>query len=190
MPPRIQYTKEQIVEAAIAVIRENGPDAFNARAVAQRLGCSTQPLFREFETMEALKGAVLRHANAIYNDYVAKAAARAEKPYKAAGTAYIRFAEEERELFKLLFMRDRKDESTENEDENIDSYLQMLTETLGIKRETAYDFHIRMWIYTHGMAVMTATGYLHFTDEQVSELLSEEFIALKERFRNENGKHH
>ena len=190
MPPRIQYTKEQIMEAAIAVVRENGPEAFNARAVAQRLGCSTQPLFREFETMEALKEAVLQHANAIYNEYVARAAAQAEKPYKAAGTAYIRFAEEERELFKLLFMRDRKDESTESEDGNIESYLQMLTKTLGITRKAAYDFHVRMWIYTHGMAVMTATGYLHFTDEQVSELRTEEFMALKERFRKENGKHH
>ena len=31
-------------------------------------------------------------------------------PYKASGMAYIRFAREQRELFKLLFMRDRTNE--------------------------------------------------------------------------------
>ena len=39
-----------------------------------------------------------------------KCAATNYPPYKAMGMGYIRFAAEERELFRLLFMRDRSGE--------------------------------------------------------------------------------
>lgn len=190
MPPKIQYTKEQIVDAAIEIIRKEGPSSLNARAVAKQLGCSTQPIFREFESMTALKDAVIRKASAIYEAYIRRWCTKAEKPYKAAGTAYIRFAAEEKALFHLLFMRDRSREGEEYEDGNLEIYLDEISRVLKIGRDAAYEFHIRMWIYTHGMAVMTATDYLHFTDEQISALLTEEFTALKERFGNKNEEYH
>ncbi len=190
MPPKIQYAKEQIIDAAIEIVRRDGPEALNARAVAKQLGCSTQPVFREFESMAALKDAVIAKAYGIYEAYILRHCAQAEKPYKAAGTAYIRFAGEEKALFKLLFMRDRRKETHEYADGNLELYLREISRTLGVSRETAYAFHIRMWIYTHGMAVMTATDYLHFTDEQVSLFLMEEFTALKERFGDKDEQYH
>ena len=187
MPPKIQYTKDQIVDATIEIMRKEGPEALNARAVAKQLGCSTQPIFREFESMTMLKDAVMLKANRIYEAYIKRWSSTAEKPYKAAGMAYIRFAGEERALFRLLFMRDRSNEKQEYEDNNVEIYLKEISRILEISREAAYDFHIRMWIYTHGMAVMVATNYLHFTDEQISTLLMEEFTALKERYEKKNG---
>lgn len=172
--------------AAIEIIRKEGPEALNARAVAKQLGCSTQPIFREFESMTVLKDAVMRKANRIYEAYIRRWSEHAKKPYKAAGTAYIRFAGEESALFRLLFMRDRSNERQDCEDDNLEIYLKEISHVLGISREAAYDFHIRMWIYTHGMAVMLATNYLHFTDEQISTLLTEEFTALKERYGKKN----
>ncbi len=59
MAPRTKVTREQIVSAGLALARENGPGAVNARAVAARLGCSTQPVFSNYDTMEALQKDVL-----------------------------------------------------------------------------------------------------------------------------------
>ena len=55
MPPKVKISKEKIIEAAISLIRNGGVEAVNARTLAAALGCSTQPIFSNFETMEALQ---------------------------------------------------------------------------------------------------------------------------------------
>ena len=50
MPPKVKITKEDIINAAVSLVRENGADALNARTVASLLGCSTQPVFSNFAT--------------------------------------------------------------------------------------------------------------------------------------------
>ena len=185
MPPKVKFTKEQVVSAAITVVRNKGYQALNARSVAKILGCSTQPVFRVFENMEQLKKAVIQQANAVYNSYIEASKADTEKPYKATGLAYIRFAKEEKELFRLLFMRDRSEEdiSKQPPDDNLDYILTVLRQATGFEQTIAHQFHLQMWIYTHGLASMIATNYLDFTEEETSRLLKEAFIALSTVFQ-------
>ena len=108
MPPKVRINKEDIISAALELIRQEGADAINARAIASALGCSTQPIFSNFNSMEELENETLAAAHSLYLEFIKKEEDRAEYPkYKSFGMAYIRFAAEERELFKLLFMRDR-----------------------------------------------------------------------------------
>ena len=44
MPPRARITREMILEEAYQIARTEGVDKITARAVAERLGCSTQPV--------------------------------------------------------------------------------------------------------------------------------------------------
>lgn len=81
-------------------------------------------------------------------------------PYKASGMAYIRFAKEEKELFKLLFMRDRSDENITENKEEISPLIDLIKQNLNISEEEAYLFHLEMWIFVHGVAAMAATSYL------------------------------
>ena len=58
--------------------------------------------------MEELRAAVVAAAYETYLGFIADEVASSRFPkYKSFGMAYIRFAKEERELFKLLFMCDR-----------------------------------------------------------------------------------
>ena len=102
-------------------------------------------------------------------------------PYKASGIAYIRFAKEEPELFKLLYMRDRSNESFDDK-----IYMKPLMEevqkNLDLSEDDAYLFHLEMWIFVHGIAVMTATSYLEWDMDKVSEVLSDAYMGLKYRF--------
>lgn len=186
MPPRIQYTEAQMVEAAVEIVRQTGFETLNARSLAKRLGCSTQPIFRQFGDMKALKAAMLRQAGKVYNRYIDESKKRPEKPYKQAGLAYIRFAREERNLFRLLFMRNRQDEEIPPvmEDDNMDYILSTVVDATGLTREQAYAFHLHMWVFTHGLAVMAATGYADFTEEELDGFLYDEYIALLGRYRN------
>ena len=59
MPPKVKVTKEAIINAAMDIVRENGAAALNARAVAARLDCSTQPIFSNYNNMEELRADVI-----------------------------------------------------------------------------------------------------------------------------------
>lgn len=180
MPPKIRFGREDIVEAALELTREQGAEGVNARAVAARLGCSTQPLFRVFESMEQLREAVARRAMDIYARHIAEGAAREPQSYKGTGLAYIDFARREPQLFKLLFMQDRASKpAAEIEDPSFELVISALMERVSLSREQAMEFHLNMWVFVHGLAVMTATKYMSFTDEELSRMLGAEFMAMK-----------
>ena len=108
MPPKVRITKDDIIKTAIELVRRDGADALNVRAIAAYLGCSTQPVFSNFRSMDELFTETLNAAHGIYSEFLKKESESGNYPtYKAYGMAYVRFAGEERELFKLLFMRDR-----------------------------------------------------------------------------------
>ncbi len=182
MPRKTKIEKESIVQAALALGKEKGAQALNARDLAERLGCSTQPLFSNYRNMEEIKTEVMAQANALYEAYLAEDMQKGElPPYKASGMAYIRFAREERELFKMLFMRDRSGEEIDNDD-SIKPLVQLIMENTGISEKEAYLLHLEMWVYVHGIATMVATAYLEWNSEMISRMLTDAYLGLKYRF--------
>lgn len=185
MPPKTRVEKEDIVKAAADIVRENGISALNARAAAAKLGISTQPIFSNYNSMEELKSDVLDYAYTVYAGYLERGMTSGEYPvYKASGMAYIQFAKEERELFKLLFMRDRTEEKTEQRNDEFKPIVGIIMKNLGLTEEEATMFHLEMWVYVHGIASMIATSYLEWDKETISRMLTDIFLGLKERYKN------
>ena len=121
MPPACRFTREQIVAAALAITRERGFDAVTARAIADTLHSSSKVIFSAFSGMDDLLAATIDAADAQYRAYSADFVRNsADPPYKAVGTAYIRFARNEPNLFHLLYMRDRRREDHSGDAENIE----------------------------------------------------------------------
>lgn len=183
MPPKVRISKTEIINAAMNLIRKYGAEVVNARNIARSLGCSTQPVFSNFATMEDLRNAVKTAANELYQSYLqADMALSRFPPYKASGMAYIRFAREETELFKLLFMRDRSHETITDEHSSIRPLLEIIQNNLGISENEALLFHLEMWIYVHGIATMIATSYLNWDDNMVSKMLTDAYEGMKYRY--------
>lgn len=186
MPPKAKLSREDILSACIDIIREQGFSAVNARALAARLGCSTQPIFSNYENMDALKNDALEYVNRIYLSYLQADMQSGEyPPYKASGMAYIRFAKEEKEFFKLLFMRDRSAETDEHGGDEVESIVNIIQQNTGLSREQAYMFHMEMWLYVHGIATMCATSYLDWDTETISRVLTDAYMGLKAQFNRE-----
>ncbi len=59
MPAKRKIQKEDILKASISIISHEGLNALNARKIAKKLGCSTQPLFYIYENMDVLKKDVI-----------------------------------------------------------------------------------------------------------------------------------
>lgn len=190
MPPKVMFTKQQIINAALQTVRENGQNGQNgltARALAARLNCSVKPIFGLFKNMEELKKEVIVAANELYYNYIEKAV-KSQKypPYKSTGMAYIEFASNEKEIFKLLFMRDRSKELSIIDDDRINGVLKLLKDKTGFDDETAKIFHLEMWVFVHGIATMVATGFLEWDTQFVSRSLTDCYNGLLSNFKNGN----
>lgn len=103
MPPKYKFTREEMIDAAVRVTRIKGIDAVTARDIADELGVSTQPIFTCFHTMEEAKREIRCAAERIYRGYAERGLGM-PIPFYGFGMQYIRFAREEPELYKLLFL--------------------------------------------------------------------------------------
>lgn len=183
MPPKVKITKENIINIAVEIVRDEGCDALNARNIAARLNCSTQPIFSNFDTMEGLKKEVISSAEGLYAEYIEREIAGGEyPPYKASGMAYIRFAREEKNLFRLLYMRDRSETEMFGEDKLTDRMTDMVSENTGLSGYSARLFHLEIWAYVHGIAVIVNTGYFALDGELISQMITDFYQGLKMRF--------
>lgn len=188
MAPRMKVTKEQIVDAALGLARRVGPEAVNARAVAAALGCSTQPVFSHYASMEALLRDVLASARDLAQKYLDPATGpEGCPPYKAVGMGYIRFAMEEPALFRWLYMRDRSGEAPADDRAENAAVLRLIMDKTGLDEDSAWLFHLEMWLFVHGLAATAATRYVSWDSSLISGMLTDVFDGLRVRFR-EKGK--
>lgn len=183
MPPKFKFTREQIIDAALDLTRKKGAAGLTARGLAAELGSSSKPIFSLFQNMEEVQSEVMSAANALYQSYIQRGMADGRyPPYKASGIAYIQFAKEEKELFKLLFMRDRTGEKIEENREEIRPILDIIMKNLGISEDEAFIFHLQLWLYVHGIAAMVATNYLDWDIDFISKALTDGYEGLKHRY--------
>ena len=180
MPPKPKFTKDEIAAAALNIVKEEGVEALTARNLGSRLGASARPIFTVFKSMEEVKWAARELALQEFERYFADFASYTPA-FKHIGMQMVSYAIHEPELFKLLYMRDRSNESFDDK-----IYMKPLMEevqkNLDLSEEDAYLFHLEMWIFVHGIAVMTATSYLEWDMDKVSEVLSDAYMGLKYRF--------
>ncbi len=70
VPPKTQFSREQIVEAAFGLAVEGGLGAVTARTVAGKLGCSVAPIYVNFAGVEELQLAVVHRIQQLGASYV------------------------------------------------------------------------------------------------------------------------
>jgi len=183
MPPKIKVTKDEIINNAIEIVRKDGEQSINARTIATQLNCSTQPIFSNFATMDDLRLAVTQKADELYQSYIQREIASEQFPsYKASGMAYIRFAKEEKELFKLLFMRDRNSTNDTFGDDSFNGMVTFVQSYTGLNEADATLFHLELWAFVHGIATMFATEFLDLDWELVSKMISDAYLGLRKQY--------
>lgn len=189
MPPKCKFTKEEIIQAALDIAREDGIKAITARALGAKLNASSKPIFSLFQNMEEVQQEVIKAANQLYQQYLTQDMTSGNYPiYKASGMAYIRFAEEEKKLFQLLFMCDRSNENTAAQTNELTEIISIIQTNTGLSYDKAYLFHLEMWVYVHGIATMIATNYLKWEKEVVSLMLTDAYEGLKHRYLSSEEK--
>ncbi len=187
MPPKAKFTKEEIIEAALEIVRNEGFTALTARALGARLGSSARPIFTVFQGMDEIRQAVVDKAKALYREYI-KRGLSDTPAFKGVGTQYILFSIHEPKLFQLLFMKEHDDVPELSAvlpmiDENYEAILSSVRDGYNLSHETAEKLYRHLWIYTHGIAALCATKMCRFTGEEISVMMTEVFISLLNRLK-------
>lgn len=180
MPKKASVTKEMIISVATDIV-QNG-EGLNVRAIANKLGCSIQPIFYNFATMEELKKEVDARMVKIYDEYVENCVKTSKfPPYKAIGMAYIGFARDYAEFFKQMFMDENGNKIISSDNATFVSAVESVCKIFGCDKQTAMRFHLEMWVFVHGFATMVATKYIEWDEESVSDMVSDVFEGVKLR---------
>ena len=191
MPPKVKVTQNQIILAAMDIVRETGIESLNARALAKHLKCSIQPIFKNFETMGSLKQALLVEAQKIYDAYTQKGMLE-PNPFLGIGLGYIQFAQEEKNLFKLLFMTNEFKQSSLiqiiKEDEN-QEVVKLVAQLSGLSLALSEQLFVDVWLITHGIASMCATNDIDLSLDEVTKILRDAFAGFKYQLLKEKEAH-
>lgn len=170
MPPRAKITKEMVIDAAFEVAREAGAENINARTVARKLSCSTQPVMYHFATIEELKRAVYTKADRCHSEYLMNIKNTQNGVMLSIGLNYIRFAMEEQQLFRFLFQSNFFAGSTLLEMVDADELMPVISAmqgAIGGSSEQVKKIFLTVSLFAHGYASMIANNSLKYDEELI-----------------------
>lgn len=182
MPPKPKFTKEEVAEVALTMIKEEGMEALTARELGKRLGASSTPVFTAYNSMKEVKWAARELAMREFEDY-ASDFMNYSPAFKRIGMLMVSYAIHEPELFKLLFMQEHVEgQKFENTIQDLgdmaQTCIELIKQDYEMSREQARKLFEQMWVYTFGIGALCAMKVCDFSEEEISEKLSQAFTGM------------
>lgn len=191
MSKSVTITKDMILATAFDIARKKGLDGISNRELAKKLNCSIRPIYYQFENVDELYKELYIEIEKYFYKFLMDNMNDEMPKYKQVGINYIKFAKEEKELFKILFMSKIDlglNDFIAKDIEDFKELSKLIKISTNLNDEDIESFHIKMWIFSHGLATLVASSTINISDEQLKQLLSLEFQALMLLKENPNNK--
>lgn len=172
--PKARITKDMIIDAAFEVTKTEGAENVNARTVAEKLGCSTQPVMYHFAKIEDMKRAVYAKLDRYHTEYLMNIQNPQDGAMLGIGLNYIRFAIEEPNLFRFLFQSGFVAENSLVEmidSEELKPVLFVMQEAMEMSMEQTKEVFLTIAMFAHGYASIIANNSLTFDEALVASHL-------------------
>lgn len=187
--PKQRITKEMVIDAAFELAREGGIEQVLVKNIAEKLGCSVQPIYSYCSNMDGLKRDLQERTGMFFREYVA-AHVNPKQFFYSTGMAYLHLAKEEPHLYALYFMQKRfnSDVSTVEElyaKECNPMIAERLSQELGISVAAAKKLHFHMVVYNAGVASMMIASNFRIEIEQMQAQLEMAYQAFLAQARCE-----
>ena len=163
-------TREEILDAALTLINEKGPDAFSLRALAGRVDYSPAGLYEYFDGKDGIINAVCEEGDRMLLAYLRAVpnTLPTEQYLVELGLAYVRFAEQNKEHFKLMFTFERQGPPIPYEELEFDDTYRLLLDAVqagidagAIATGESYgltEIALGLWAAAHGLAMLQLTN--------------------------------
>jgi AcrR family transcriptional regulator len=191
-PVRERYhkglSKEDILDAALQILREGTLEDLTLARVAKLLGVSAPAVYHHFPNKDALLAATaalgFKHLTSLYKE-VASKQKDLNSWIRARGSVYIRFAFEEPGLHQLMYRhrfadRNSYPELMAAEDECFSSSVAHIADAKGrrprqfFSHNSVTDFPVSMTIWSafHGLATLIADGHMKTPTQKTIDKLA------------------
>lgn len=182
MPPKPKFTREEIIEAALKIAADKGLKALTSRELGAALGSSARPIFTAFKNMDEVFAEVRKAALERFEEYIKKTEGFTPI-FKQVGLQMILFALEQPKLYRLLYMSEISESRTfddvfANLGSVADRCVEVIQQDYALSREDAMLLFRHTWIYTYGVGALIATGMCRFSQDEIQDMLSREFVAM------------
>jgi AcrR family transcriptional regulator len=180
MPPKFKFTKQEIIEAALNLIRRKGWNTLSTRTLANELGSSARPIYSFFKSMDELdKELVKESVNLLYKYMVCE---RTGDAWIDHGIGYVIFAQEE----KNLFIGSNNEKNIKYQKEYGEKIWNTLTESLsdyplfqGLSGEQIYKIQTLRWLLAHGLAFQVSNPPPDvWNDENIVMIIQQGSMAI------------
>ena len=180
MARKESITMEDILNAAFEMTREEGFENVTARKLAAKAGCSTQPIFRVYQNMDEMAKDLFERVILFFDSYYEQYPKKDIFAFVDLGMAYIQFAAQEKNLFRLLFLAEKRYGKTMYEllNGNSGAVIHEIARAKEAGCSSPSDLFMKMWIFIHGAACMSITGDYDLNDTQTRQLLEECYRAF------------
>ncbi|EPH99615.1 MULTISPECIES: TetR/AcrR family transcriptional regulator [unclassified Enterococcus] len=172
-------TKDQILDAAYEVVATEGFSRFTARNIANKMKCSTQPIYLEFKNMDDLKHALFEKIYAYLSEEIFPKVHTGRKVIDLAFN-YIRFANHEKRLYRALYLEEYGG-GKEMQDFSYDYFMNAVKadpDYADLSDEALQSLHTGTWIVATGIAALMSSGIIHPTDEQIEKLIQHSIDSI------------
>ena len=182
MARKTVFNKEIILEQTSNFIKTYGVDAMNARDLCKYIGCSTQPLFKNFGNMDGLKKQLKKYLHDYYDSFIDKIVDKNDYLYTIS-YAYALFALKEPKIFKALFMSDLAGSRTIDEvlksSWNIET-IESIPKQYNISKKQSKSLYRDVRFYTHGLSCQIACNSIIVTESEIKKLIKNLIKNLKD----------
>lgn len=103
MPPKNKFTKEDIINVAFNIAKEDGFDGISIRKVASKVGCSIAPIYVNFNDVEDLKSAVVKKIEKVIKELIDEQ--NTGEAFLDIGVASVKFARDYSVIYKEFILK-------------------------------------------------------------------------------------
>ena len=190
MPPSTRITREMILKTGYELVVASGIESVNSRSIAKMLGCSTQPIFSQFPSMEELKQEIHDLACQKFEQSVL-CYVDSDSFMLSSYLNVINLAKNQKNIFKLIYLSEYcMGENFLNTRMNFESNKRIWHEIklkYQVNDNECSDILERISLLVQGIATVIATSNIQYSDEQVIDIventLKDIIMGIRERRR-------
>lgn len=188
MPPKVKFTKDEIVHAALNVARVKGLAAVTTRDIAAELSVSTRPIFTYFKSMAEVREAILHAAEKIYQEYLS-VGLRESIPFYGFGMQHLSFAREEPQLYRMLFLDSSagKNRAMTALDHARSLVHDCVTKIYLMDGKTADRLIRDMWLVVHSLGTLIVTDGCSYALDEMGAILTGFCLSLCKAYKEIPG---
>jgi len=165
------------------MVREHGLEVLTARSIAQRLKCSTQPIYSAYGNMEEVKDDVFNRAIDFALDSMKQYVNDKNEPAMNLAIGCLLFARNEEHLFRTLYLSDfrrhylKRNKDKLNEELYV-AFMQLDNRLRTIEESKVKKMFLKLTTYWLGIGTMINTTSLELDINEATEMLEEMYQTL------------